>query len=552
MVQGVELNQPKTSDASDPLRQNRYDRIYYVGILVLVVVAFVQMLDLAAHNSLWLDDMFQIDYCLSESITDVITIDPYTPPLFNVLAWIWYRIAPFGEVWLRLLGICFVVASLVLVAATGRKLSSRRSGFIAAFMLAINAKVITNMAMNFRAYALLLFLSSLFVFLQVRRLMTPTQNITYGQSAGLAVTMLALGYTHYFGVLLAVPFFFVDLYLLARGRLNGARLKVFAPYAIAVLLYLPWLNIAMQTLGSAQTTVASGDGVDYWQGGGEGVNTHGLLYWLCGECAEVVGLFHIAAIIICVTAAYRAYKREFTWHRELPLVALVFAILALIYAISLYARYVNPNTVIMVERYFTPLIPCIVIVSSWGVAKIFSWIPTNDPVRFIAAFLSVLLLVPSTMATVSYDMSEKTGTRFYGALTAYLESCTDIANDSTILLATIDSTDRGRQIRAWQRYYFDQKGTRDFAISIMDGLDPSVMLNPYDLLKYDTVYMTCQHMTYEIPDLYRGVLSTYFNAYSVLEDGALELADVHVGAGYPPDGPGGGKTFKFVRVDTSE
>lgn len=530
------------------LREENYDRIYHIGLTALMLVSFIQMMQLAAQNSLWLDDMFQIDYCRSGSILDVVTIDPYTPPLFNIIAWLWYRVVPFGEMWLRLLPIIFVTASLPLVAACGRCLGNRRSGFLAAFMLVLNAKVITQMAMNFRTYALLLFLSCLFVFLQSRRLRTPTEKLTWKMSLALAASMLALGYTHYFGILLIIPFFLIDLYLIVRGRLNGARLKVLAPYAIAVVLYIPWMMIALQTLGKIQSVNMAGDGAKHWQGGGGDVNIHGLLYWLCGECAEVVGLFHIAAIIICVMSAYRAYKREFSWHEELPLLAIVIAILAVMYAISLYAAYVNPKTMLMVNRYFTPLVGPIAIVCAWGVAEIFSWIPTSDPVRFAASFLCVILLIPSSSATISYDMSENTSTRFYAGLTEYLENCPDIADDSTLVLVDIDTTDRGRQISAWEHYYFNRKDTRELGINFLDGLDASVMLNPYDLLRYDTIYMTCQHLNYEIPLLYRSVLGTYYNAYSVLGDGTLEPTRVQAEMEWPPDGPGGGKTFKFTRI----
>ena len=535
----------------DVPREKKYDFVYYAGLAVLILVAFAQMTVLASQSSLWLDDMFQIDYCRSGSIGDVIMIDPYTPPLFNIVAWLWYRVIPFGEVWLRLLSISLVTACLPFVAACGRLLGSRRSGFLAAFMLVLNAKVITQMAMNFRAYALLLFLSCLFIFLQVRRMRMPVNELTWKSSVGLALSMLALGYTHYFGILLVVPFFFVDLYLLARGRLNGARLKVFVPYALALVFYIPWALIALKTLGHAQATAMAGEGVGHWQNGGSDANVHALLYWLCGECAEVVGLFHIAAIIVCVTALYRAFKRTFVWTEELPIVAIVLAILSVIYVISFYAEYVNPETMLMVNRYFTPFIGAIAIVCAWGVAKIFSWIPTSDPVRFAASFLCVALLISSTSATISYDMSTNTSTRFYAKLAAFLEERPDISSESTIVLANISTTDRGRQISAWEHYYFDRKDSRDFKISIYDGLDPSVMLNPYDLLRYDTIYMTCQHLNYEIPELYRSALGTYFNAFAVREDGALEPIYVGAKMEWPPDGPGGGKTFKFTKIDTT-
>ena len=514
--------QPGSDPAGRPAatRERRYDIIYRVGVLAVTVLCFVSMVQLAASTSLWLDEMFEVEYCRTCTLAQIVTTDPFTPPLFNIIAHTWYQLVPYGELWLRLPSIVFVTASLPLLALTGRRLGGRRCGFLAAFLLLINAKVYTQCGLTFRTYALLLFVASLYVYLYVRRVQATPGGFSWGLSIALGLAMLALGYTHYFGVLLAGLFFVVDLYLLARGRLNGVRAKVFVPYAIAVVGYLPWAYIALGTLfnvGSGLNTWAGER--DQWQSTTAETNLHGLLYWLCGECAETLGLFHVAVIILVVTTVYQCVHRSFEWQQELPLIGFLVAIWGMIGIMWVYATFVNEHSMFWVERYFIPLVPCITIVSAWGVTKIFSWIPTSDPARFIAAFLCVVLLVPTASGTINNDLAEGSSTRFYHDLTQWLEDRKDIQREDTLVLAIIFTTDRGRNIAAWKHYYFDQKDTRDFQVQILDGLDPSVQLNPYDLLRYRTIYVTCQHFNPPIPDTYVEVFRRFYKKHTTKNPG---------------------------------
>ena len=522
--------------------------IYFVGLFALAGFSFAWLFGMAAQNSLWLDEVFQVGFCLRPTLGEAIFADPAAPPLFSIIAWLWYRVVPFGEAWLRLPSIVFVILSMFAVAAAGRRLGGRTTGFIAALLLILNAKVVCELALNFRAYGLFLFLSSLLVYLYIRRIQTPPEKLTWKMSAPLALVMFALAYTHYFGVLFIAVFFAADLYLLARGRLHGARAKVFMPYLACALLFLPWLSIPLTALPRVQGQAMHGDGVSYWQDGGDKANLHELLYWLCGECAEMLGFLNLAIIIICAASIYLVYKKRFDWRKQLPLVVLVFAVLGITAAMTFYATQVNTHTILNVKRYYTPLISCIAIVCAWGITRAVRAVPVNALVSSVASVLCVMTLASSTMATVDYDLSESSSTRFYANLTKFLESRDDIQDSSTCLLAMINTTDRGTQITAWDHYYFKQKDSRDFSIRMWDGLDPSVQLNPYDLLQFDTIYITCQHDIYDIPDFYREVLSTHYYGLSVLEDGSYDSVNVSVRANWLPDGPGGGKTFRFIKA----
>ena len=416
------------------------------------------------------------------------------------------------------------------VAMVGRRVGGRRTGLTAALLLAINAKVLTQCALTFRTYGLLLLLASVCIYLYVRRMQSTPEELGWGICIAYGLSMLALGYTHYFGLLVAIAFFVVDLCLLARGHLTGARAKVLCSYGIALLGYLPWAIVAIRLLVHVAGPAGPAwmDGTIHWQKSTADTNVHGLVYWLSGECAEVSGLFHIAAIILVVTTAYQCFTHSFDWQRHLAMFSLLWAVLFAIGVVWFYSTFVNTDSALWVERYFIAILPCLIVVTAWGITKIFSWIPAPSSLRFIAAFACVALMLPTTVGTVNNDLAEGSSTRFYRDLTQYLEQREDIFSDKTLVLAIVNTSDRGRNLSAWKHYYFDRKDTRDVAVNILDGLDPSVVLNPYDLLQYDTVYVTRQHFDPELPDTYARVFKRYFERHET-------------------DNPGGGKTSCYTK-----
>lgn len=494
---------------------------------MLAIVIVVSFFNLQQGLSLWLDEMFQVDYCrTSSTLLDIICIDPYTPPLFNIIAWCWYRLVPYGEIWLHIPSLCFVIIALFLISATGRRLHGRMLGFLAAMLFVINAKVFSECIFSFRAYSLLLVLSCLFLYLYIRRIQTSTEKITWKLSVALAITTLALGYTHYFGVLFAAMFFIVDLYLLARGRLNGARLKVFMPYAFALLFYIPWLSVAFETLEKAKTNALAHS----WQSvisGGE-PNFHSFLYWLSGEVAEVLMLFNIACVTIVIVSAWRIYKHKYEWQKEIPMLAMIFAVVFMLGGMWFYCSYINTNSMMWVSRYFVPLIPCVVLITTSGFYRMIEHLPIPDFLQVVCAILIVALLIPSCVATIHNDLLETSSTRFYKSLTQWLESKSDIEKDTTLVMAVINTTDKGRQVQAWKHYYFDKKDSRDFNVNILNALDSEAREHPFHLLKYKKIYVTCQHFDPDIPWEYKHVLKMNFTKKKT-------------------DNPGGGKTYVYIR-----
>ena len=504
-----------------------YTQIYYAALVALAVVIVVSFFNLQQGLSLWLDEMFQVEYCrTSPSLLNIICIDPYTPPLFNIIAWCWYKLVPFGEVWLHIPSLCFVIIALFLIAATGKRLHGKMLGFLAAMLFVVNAKVFSECIFSFRAYSLLLVLSCLFLYLYVCRIQTCAEKLTWKLSVSLALTTLALGYTHYFGVLFACMFFIVDLYLLACGRLGGARLKVFAPYAFALLFYIPWLKVAFATLNIAKTNVLAHSWQSIISGGKP--NFHSFLYWLCGEVAEILMLFNIACITIIIVSIWRIYKHKYEWQKELPMLAMIFVVLFMLGGMWFYCTYINTNSMMWVSRYFMPLIPCVIFITTLGFYKIIENLPLPNFLQVICAVLIVACLIPSCVATIHNDLSETSSTRFYKNLTQWLESKDDIEKDTTLVMAVINTNDKGRQVQGWKHYYFNEKDSRTFDVNILDALDSEAREHPTYLLKFKKIYVTCQHFDPDIPQEYKPVLKKYF---------AEKLTD----------NPGGGKTLVYRR-----
>jgi mannosyltransferase len=171
---------------------------------------------------------------------DAVGFSESAPPLYYALAWIWTQIAGTGPWGLRSLSALAGVATIPVAFLIGRELRGRRTGLLAAALVAVNPMLIWY-SQEARAYALLVFFCALSLLYCVRALRLEvgaagpegerdqhdTRNLVlWGVFSALALA------THYFAVFpLAAE---VILLLRRRGRATLAGLSIVA--LVAALL----------------------------------------------------------------------------------------------------------------------------------------------------------------------------------------------------------------------------------------------------------------------------------------------------------------------------
>jgi 4-amino-4-deoxy-L-arabinose transferase-like glycosyltransferase len=139
-----------------------------------------------------------------------IPITEKTPPLYYVLAWLWSQGFGLSEVGVRSFSALVGTLTVPLAYDAGRQLVSKRTGLIAAGLVATSPFLIWY-GQEARAYALLGLLAAGSFVLFVRVMKRPTNRLI---AAWAFVSALALA-THYFAVFLVIP---EALWLLMRVK----------------------------------------------------------------------------------------------------------------------------------------------------------------------------------------------------------------------------------------------------------------------------------------------------------------------------------------------
>jgi mannosyltransferase len=232
-----------------------------IGLLVaiLILAAFLRFYRLDAQ-SFWNDEGNSAR--LSERTIGLIiegTASDIHPPGYYLLLHYWRAIFGPGEFALRALSAVAGLALVLLTYLLGRQLFGKATGLIAAFLGAISPFAIYY-SQEARMYALLAALaaSSTYLLLRTLNLQSPISGKrTVGLFVAYSLTCAAGLYTQYAFpfILLVHNLVFVVWWLadgLGRARGSVARWRWLATWigvqAAVVVLYLPWLPIALRSV----------------------------------------------------------------------------------------------------------------------------------------------------------------------------------------------------------------------------------------------------------------------------------------------------------------
>jgi mannosyltransferase len=172
---------------------------------------------------------------------DAVGFSESAPPLYYALAWIWTQVTGTGEFGLRSLSAVAGVATVPVVYLVGLELRGRRTGLMAAALVAVNPMLLWY-SQEARAYALLALLCAVSLLYCVRALRRGRRRdfVLWGIASGLALA------THYFAGFVVVAE--VLILLRYRGRASLAGLWIIG---LAGLLLAP-LAIHQMSLDHAE------------------------------------------------------------------------------------------------------------------------------------------------------------------------------------------------------------------------------------------------------------------------------------------------------------
>jgi mannosyltransferase len=158
---------------------------------------------------------------------DAVGFSESAPPLYYALAWVWTQVTGTGEWGLRSLSALAGVATVPVAYLIGIALRGRRTGLMAAALVAVNPMLLWY-SQEARAYALLVLLGAVSLLYCVRALRSGSRRdfVLWGVASGLALA------THYFAVFAILA---EALWLLRRrGRECTPGLGIISLFGLAL------------------------------------------------------------------------------------------------------------------------------------------------------------------------------------------------------------------------------------------------------------------------------------------------------------------------------
>jgi 4-amino-4-deoxy-L-arabinose transferase-like glycosyltransferase len=212
-------------------------------LLIVLLAALLRFASLDAQ-SFWFDEFLtvgDIDRGFGDMLRDLDELGEITPPLYFILASAWSTLFGDGEVGLRSLSAVLGTATIPVLYAIARTVSTERAGLYAAAFGAVNPLLIWY-SQEARSYALLIFLSALSLLFTVLALRDdrPVWLLCWTAVAGLALT------THYLAGALLLP----EAALLVL-RLRGRRLEPIAAVAGLVAVVVGSAPLIAEQVGTA-------------------------------------------------------------------------------------------------------------------------------------------------------------------------------------------------------------------------------------------------------------------------------------------------------------
>ncbi len=208
-----------------------------IGVLAVALAARCFRL---TWPGIWSDEGFSMLLARS-SLHDLFvgTANDLHPPLYYLLLKLWL-LPGWSDVYVRLFGALWGVATVALLYYAGRRLFGPAVGTWAALYLALSPMAIAY-SRQVRMYVVLIFLATLSVYLAWRWATKPSPWLWAGY---VAVTLLAM-YTQNLGLLI-LP---VENVLVLVALAGQKRWRALLPWAAGQLLlflgYLPWLPVAV-------------------------------------------------------------------------------------------------------------------------------------------------------------------------------------------------------------------------------------------------------------------------------------------------------------------
>jgi hypothetical protein len=492
---------------------NSKQKMYYIISACALVFMAAFMITFASRQSFWVDEMWQISCARNKNIVDIcreLFHSPYNLPLYALIAAFFYHIMPYGEVFLLIPSIAFVIAGIIILSKAGRLIGGEDIGFYTLCIAVTSSTLMTQGGWELRPYSITFCFSALTLLMFVKRL----NNETKTTIAAYGISLVLLMYSHWFGTILATFYAFTDLYLYLRKKI---AIKCIWSYILAVAIFLPWFLLIViyhvPNLGS------------YWAGIPGYKEPILTIRYLLSSSNIYYLLFGFAFIVILIKGRHRL-KNETS-----PVLNvwgfMIFAVVYEIAPIFVYSRFINQGGSFYVYRYFFAIMPFVFLITAYAVAEVRTIIQheylsnTNKKSLWY-------VLIPLLFCFTGFQSYRQAYSNISAIYQPYRQAAEYLAQDEQIYTKnTLVVSSNGFTIgTAWIEYYFNKRrfsipenvavptGDDKLLLFISDGeyIEPR-LINEDEFLKYKYLYLFEVHDTFS-----KSLINTIKNEYPLVEE----------------------------------
>ena len=477
------------------IKRHQYECI----AVAIAFVGFVIMLSFGNYKSTWMDDSATMGIAaknrsLGNVIETILKEESTTPPLYTI-AWHYFsKLIPVGAgaltLWARMLSIIANTVGFYVGAIVVRKGWNKYVGIMFEMFLITSNALIVNSGFAVRSYGFMILMSLFLLYVVIRRFEDgiESRNKT---TVLYTVAILAICYTHYFGILTCFGFFLYECYLFIKKRYTY---KFIFSYVVAGAVYLPWLVvnyvITREQWGSA-----------FWIEPPKYSNIIAILAWLSSS-QELVMLCVMFGFFITL---YKVKEERMDISLNAVLITTIAVEIAIVFC---YSKYINPKSSVWAHRYFLNLLPYMLIIASFGLVNVVSFFIDGKikKVSFVYAVLAFLIFVNSNFVVRIKGDMEGIFYQPYREAAEYLLNQPDANSpDTLVLISSVYST-------GWD-YYLSHNGK-------FEPLRYQKNFDGVDIQKYKKVYLLDIHI--KLDDNNRKILEDNFHQVSQDEKSTVQ------------------------------
>jgi len=479
---------------------DKKQRIYNIATISALMLMTVFMFSFASKQSFWVDELdWTIGIITGKSIFNDKLFTPmfqilleqgYNLPLYYIIIKPLYELLPYGEMFLLIPSIIFVVLGIIIMGKCGKAIGSIDIGFFAVCIAVSSSRLILQGAWELRPYSITFCFSALALLMYIRRIKTETKiNILL-----FGISLVLLLYSHWFGSILALFYAFADLFLYFRKKIS---FKCIFAYFFAGILFLPWF--IMMIIHQIK------DLSNYWAGIPRIIEPILTVSYLLSYTVIYCFMFGIGFVVILIKC-FRKNKKE-TPDKSTLWFILGISIVWVILPIFVYSKFINKDGSFYVQRYFFVIMPHVFLITAYGVSEVFcavqhlSFMTVNKNEILRCVLIALFCFISFQNYQDAYSKINKISEP-YREVAEHLARDKQIYSQNSLVISSSGSS--------WIEYYFNKRGfdipanvARYSESSFILFIDEFKYIQPIimpddDILKYDYLYLFEVHSRFHV------------------------------------------------------